>query len=443
MLSNKMGLAVCAFLLTAAWGGLDTSLALGETTSAAPERTVAAAQMSENLEINGTITSSQAVDLLLQHNQEIAALNWQIKAREAAALQAVLLPNPELNVEVGNFNGNGALADFDSAETTFTLSQLIELGGKRSLRRELAGLEIESSALEYQTRRLDLVADTRLTFIKVLAAQEHLRVAEEQFKVAEEISNTVQARVQAGKVSPIESTKALIALSTSRINLNKAKRNLATARKTLALFWGSNEPLFSEAVGQLMTLKAKRPTLQQLSTQLDNHPKIKYLAVAVEQGRRKVKQAEASTVPDLTISGGYRNFEENGEHAFVAGFSIPLPIFDRNQGGIAEAGHDLSRAQLELAATRNSMTTELNIVYQELLTAEHEATSLRDEVFPEAQSAFEAVKEGYRQGKFSYLEVLDAQKTLFEVTMNRIDVLSAYHSENVELKRLAGLDSDS
>ena len=432
MLPKKMGLVICVLLLTITQGGLNAPLAWGKSQTTD-------ASLSGIVEPNGPITSSQVTTLLLQNNQEIAALSWQMKSRKAAALQTVLLPNPELVVEVENFAGSSAADGFSNAETTISLSQLIELGGKRGIRRQVSGLDLDIAGLEHQARSIELVADARLAFLEVLAAQEKFQVATEQLKIAQEVIAVVQARVQAGKVSPIEASKAQISLSTSRINFNNAKRKLELKRKSLALFWGSTKPVFTEVVGNLLDCATEKPSIEHLSKQLENHLLIQKATLAVEQAKTTIRLARAGRIPDLTVSGGYRNFEESNDHAFVAGISLPLPTFDRNQGTIAEASHDLARAKSDLTALKTSMTTELNLAYQDLLAAELEAKILNDQVLPSAQSTFEAVREGYQQGKFSYLEVLDAQKTLCDLTLSRIEASSAYHASNIQLLRLTSL----
>jgi cobalt-zinc-cadmium efflux system outer membrane protein len=140
----------------------------------------------------------------------------------------------------------------------------------------------------------------------------------------------------------------------------------------------------------------------------------------------------------VTANGGVRRLSETRDTALIMQLSIPLPVFDRNQGAILEARYQLARAGEERRAAEVRVLTDLAATYAELSSAFTEATALQNEVLPGAQSAFEAFSEGYRQGKFGFLDVLDAQRTLFEARGRYIEALTAYHRAVTEMERLIG-----
>ena len=151
-----------------------------------------------------------------------------------------------------------------------------------------------------------------------------------------------------------------------------------------------------------------------------------------------MKLEEARRIPDLTLSGGFRRFSETNDNAFVLGVSIPLPLFDRNQGGALEARYRLAKAEEEHKASEVRVRTALAEAYRALSIAFAEATALKNDVLPGAQSAFDATNEGYRQGKFGYLDVLDAQRTLFKTRDQYIETLTAYHRAVADVEQLIG-----
>jgi cobalt-zinc-cadmium efflux system outer membrane protein len=126
----------------------------------------------------GTITLSDAVSLALLNNPELKAFSLEVRVLEAQTLQAGLLPNPEIDTELENFMGSGEFDAFDSVETTIQLSQLIELGGKRSKRKRVSSLERDLAEWDYLTKRADVLTEVTKAFIEVLAAQEHLSLSE-------------------------------------------------------------------------------------------------------------------------------------------------------------------------------------------------------------------------------------------------------------------------
>src|SRR5699024_10410172 len=136
----------------------------------------------------------------------------EIRAREAALLQAGLLPNPQLQIR-GQSLANSALKGVDGSSTTIELSQLILLGGKRTNRIIAAGLTRDLARWDYETKRIDVLTQASQSFVALLDAQEKLALAQQLMRLAQQVVTTVSKRVQAGKISPVEETKAQVALS--------------------------------------------------------------------------------------------------------------------------------------------------------------------------------------------------------------------------------------
>jgi cobalt-zinc-cadmium efflux system outer membrane protein len=383
------------------------------------------------------LSLGKALARALKYNPSLTAYGWQVRAREAAALQAGLLPNPELSVEAENVLGSGDFSGTEAAETTAALSQLIELGGKRSKRREVAALGTELAEWDYESRRLEVLTETEKSFIAVLAAQRRLEQAEELGSLAENFFTTVSERVKAGKVSPVERSRAQVTLSAARIARAQAEKRLTAARRRLAATWGSSEPAFGRAVGSLGELQPIPPE-KELEALLYENPELARWETELAQRKAVADLARAQRIPDLTVSLGARNFRETDDNAAVLGVSIPLPLFDRNQGGIKEAGAELSSALHQRSAIRSEALAELADSYGALSSAYVEAHSLEEEVLPAARQAFESAQIGYEAGKFGFLEVLDAQRTLFEVTQQYTDALADYHQARIEVERLTG-----
>jgi cobalt-zinc-cadmium efflux system outer membrane protein len=385
----------------------------------------------------GDLSLRQALALALLHNPELAVFSWEIRAKEAEALQAGLLPNPELGIEMENFAGSGEFSGTDSAETTVTLSQLIELGGKRGKRRSAAALEADLAGWDFETKRLDVLTDTTKAFVSILAAQERLAQAEELNGLAERFSRTVSERVEAGKVSPVEKTRARIPLAAAWIAEGQARLALEAARKELVTLWGDDRAIFARAVGALEQVRPV-PPLEHLTVLLDRSPDIARWETVGKQRDAQVALERTNAIPDPTLFVGGRNIQETDDHVFVAGFSIPLPLFDRNQGGIAAAQAARSKARHASQAAGNEAFARLAASYRDLSGAALEAMTLKERILPAAEQAFEASDLGYRAGKFGFLEVLDAQRTLFAVKGQYIEALAAYHQAKAEVERLIG-----
>jgi cobalt-zinc-cadmium efflux system outer membrane protein len=390
----------------------------------------------------GELTLRQALAQVLLRNPGLAAFSLEVRAREAQALQAGLLPNPELALEMESFAGSGELSGFDAAESTVSLSQLVELGGKRDKRRTAAALEAKLAGWDYEAKRLDVLTDAAKAFVEVLASQERLAQATELAALAESFYQTVRARVEAGKVSPVEQTRAQVAVAAARLDAGRAERSLAAARKSLAALWGDGEPAFSLAVGALADMEPV-PAAERLAAQIVQNPDLARWATETEQRRAGLALARAGAIPDLTVGFGVRNDQASGDNALVTGISIPLPVFDRNQGGIAAARAALSKSRHEQHSVRSQALTSLAASCRDLASAYAEGVILQEQILPAAESAFEAATLGYQAGKFGFLEVLDAQRTLFEARGQYLEALTNYHKARAEVERLIGAPLDS
>jgi cobalt-zinc-cadmium efflux system outer membrane protein len=158
----------------------------------------------------------------------------------------------------------------------------------------------------------------------------------------------------------------------------------------------------------------------------------------MEQHHASLALENSKKIPDPTISLGARVFNETDEQAFILGVSVPIPFFNRNQGNILEAKHRLNKAENEHKAARIKISKDLAQAYHTLSNAYNEARALQEEVLPSARWVFNAAQAGYLEGKFDYLDVLDAQRTLFESKARYVNVLAAYHKTKAGVERLIG-----
>jgi cobalt-zinc-cadmium efflux system outer membrane protein len=390
-------------------------------------------------EITGTITLRDAVANALLYNPKLKAFSLDIRSAEARKLQAGLLPNPEIDVEIEEVGGTGERAGFDSSETSIQIGQLIELADKRSKRTHLADIEKDLAELDFKSKRLDVMSDAAKAFIDVLAAQEQLTLSKELADLSEKAYSTVAERVKAGQDSPIEETKAKIALSNTRIDLEKAGKRLVSARHQLAATWGSSNPAFEKVVGGLYDM-SPAPSLKELAGQISRNPDIARWQMEKERNRAALELEKAKATSDITVGGGLQYFGEGDDSAFILGLSIPFPLFDRNQGNIQQSMYMLEKTEEQRKEAEANLQADLAETSTKLSSSFNEINIIRNDVLPLAISAFDAANQGYRQGKFEYLVVLDAQRTFFEVRARYIEALAGYHKARADVERLIGRD---
>lgn len=399
------------------------------------------------------ITLFNAVTLTLLHNPELASLAKEISALEGATLQAGLFRNPELSFNVENpgniqkLRGDINSPDSVSQEvvqqlTTIRIGQLLELGGKRMARVQAAQLNEELAARDYESRRIEIIARVANVFTEVLAGQERLKLSEETKLLAQNVVDKVILRVQAGKVPPIEETRAKIGLSTARIEWEQAQRDLASARKRLALMWGSTFPQFDQVLGSLET-STPPPDFHRLQELVMSNPMALRAMKNIEHRKALVEVEETRRIPNLTVSAGIVHHAQLGGTTAVAGLMIPLPLFDRNQGNLKEAHVRVNKAEDERQALELRLRTELTQSYESLTAAWNEINILRNEILPGAISAFNVMRRGYELGKFGLLELLDAQRILFQNQLLYVRALANYQRLINDIERLIAAPIDT
>lgn len=389
-------------------------------------------------EPGGQLTLEQVLELALMHNPELVAFSHGVRAAEGAVRQAGVFANPELELESAEFGGSGVRKGFDAAETSARLTQPLELGGKRGKRQRIAQAEARLAGWEYEVKRQDVLAQTKKAFVDVLLAQGQLVLKESLLVVAGDVRKAAVERVKSGKVPAIEESKAGVEVAMARIARDRARLELDTARKRLATSWGGAEPVFTEAGGDLETV-AEVPALEKIVARLDDMPEVARWNDEMARAGELLSLAQATRMPDIGISAGISRFEEDGHYAGTAGLSLPLPLFDRNSGGIVSAVHQKSRAEFEQRAARVRAAADLAETCNRLDAARAEALTTKNELLPGAQQAFDAAHAGYREGKFGLLEVLDSQRTLNEAKARYLIVLADYHKAKADLERLMGI----
>ncbi|MBW7989956.1 MAG: TolC family protein [Planctomycetes bacterium] len=419
-----------------------SSLGRSFSTFQPPAKPMENPEVPEIVEPAGPITLRQALGLALMYNPELKAFSWDVRVSQARQLQASLWPNPKLGVQVEEVGGAGPRSDFDAAETTIQLSQLIELGNKRSKRTKLASLEQELSGWDYEAKRLDVFTEVAKSFTEVLAAQQGLELTQELLQISEELLDTVTKRVDAGKDSPLEKTKAMVALSNIKIQRQKAIHYLEFARKQLAATWTGKKPKFTSAEGRLDSL-SDIPSIEELTDLIEQNPDIARWLLEIDKEKAALELEKAKAISDITLKGGVQRFNETDDNTIMFGILIPLPISDKNQAGKLRASYELARAREEQRAAYTRVQMKLAKAYQALSSAYTEATELKKNVLQGAEGVFEASRTGYEQGKLDYLNVLDAQRTLFEAKARYIDALASYHAAKADVERLTGRPIDS
>jgi cobalt-zinc-cadmium efflux system outer membrane protein len=389
-------------------------------------------------EPTGVLRLQDALAAALLRNPELATDAYELRAREAARVQAGAYPNPTASLELEDFAGSGEFRGVRSAQTTLQLGQLIELGGKRAARVGLASADRDLAAWDYEVRRIDVLSRTTNGFVDVLAAQERLRLADESLELARTVQRVASLRRREGLASPAEEIRAEIHVDIAGVEREHTEHELATARQALAATWAGETARFERAEGDLAVLPAV-PSSAELERRLEASPDVARWQTELARRGALREQAKSARVPDLALSAGPRRLSGPEDTALVVGITIPLPLWNRNRGAIEEAEHRLAKVAAEARTARVRSATDLATAQVELLASTEEAHLLRTRVLPGIERAVDIMRSGYEGGRFAQIEVLDAQRARVEALEQYLRALTEAHHSAQRIERLTGV----
>jgi cobalt-zinc-cadmium efflux system outer membrane protein len=384
-----------------------------------------------------TLTLAQALELASSRSPGIALLAPEAEALETRMEREALPPAFTIETDFENFAGTGNVSALSSLESTVRLSRVIELGNKPSLRRSLGDAEIHRLAGEQQLRRSALAAEVARRFIHVVSDQESLVAARHAIELARSSRDVMRERVDAGASSPAMLNRAQIALARAEIALEHAEHELASSRVKLAVLWGDQQAAFTMALGRLFDLPALEP-LEVYQSRLDASPDLNRFASEAKVQDARIRLAEARRSPDVAVAAGVRRLEAFDDQALVASFSVPLGTRRRADLERRAAQADRHRVELDRDARRLELHSTLFDLYQELLHARTEVELLNRQIRPQAAAMLQTTDEGYRAGRFSLLEIRDAQTEMLEIERDAIGAAAEFHTLFVEIQNLTG-----
>ncbi len=384
-----------------------------------------------------SLTLREAVELATQRNPELAAFaDHSAAAREQASLQA-LSPATFVELQFENFAGTGALSGTHALETTLQLSRVVELGDKARLRQQSGDSELDRISAEQRARRADVLAEVARRFIEVLADQERLAATQRSVLLAEQTIQAVRSRVEAGAASPVQSSRAAIALARAQIAQEHAEHGLLSSRVALAASWNDETPMFSSVSGDFFEVDAPE-SFDRYRQRIDHNPDLLAFASMHRALEARSRLADAQRRPNLTFNVGVRRFEALDDSALVAGIAVPIGTSRR--GDLEQRSVHAERSALVLTerSRRMELHSTLFGLYQELMHARSETEALQKQVRPQARQMLETTQSGYQAGRFSFLELADAQRQLLEIELEAIDAAANFHLQLIEIERLTG-----
>ncbi|UVL68665.1 TolC family protein [Pseudomonas sp. B21-031] len=379
---------------------------------------------------SGSLSLPEALSAAFAQNPELAAAGREIGIAEGERRQAGLIPNPELSWEVEDTRS-------ETRTTTVTLSQPLELGGKRGARIAVAGAGQTIAQLDLERQRNGLRADVVQAFHAALRAQTALELAQQSQSLTERGLRVIQGRVTAGQSSPVEATRAQVQLAQAQAQVRRAASQRSVAYQALARLTGSPVARFDRLLATDLSPGAP-PAAEDLLARVEQTAEWRLAAAQVERGEASLGSEKAQRIPDLTVSLGSQYSREDRERVNVVGLSMPLPLFDRNQGNVLVAARRADQARDLRNAVELRLRSETRSALSQWATAMQEVQAYDRTILPSAQQAVDTATRGFEMGKFAFLDVLDAQRTLIEARGLYLQALASATDARAQVERLYG-----
>jgi len=384
-----------------------------------------------------TLTLRSALSRALNASPRLTAAERDIGIATGQRIQAGALINPEVTYEQDNSFGSGTYRGIRSAETTLQISQLFELFGKRDARIAAGQAGVETAAIQRKAVRLEILSETAIAFLSVLGLQRRIEIFDEQVRAIDRITPLLQRRVDAGASSPAEIGRSEVASALIKADRERTKAALASARRELSVLMGDTAPRFATVSGRL-DATGKPPAFNTIVSAIDANPQLMRWTAVYAQRNAELLLARLKPYPDVRVAGGWRHFNETGENAVRFTVSVPIPVFDQNQGNILSAQENLAKVRAEREANRNLLMVMAGRAYDTLQGSLRELVILRDIAIPKARDASEAIAEGYGQGRYTLLEVLDAQASLGQARLREQEAQQNFHVAVATIEGLVG-----
>lgn len=342
---------------------------------------------------------AQAIEEALARSPLLAAAAGEVEAARGRQRQAGFRTNPEIGVEVENFAGSGPYRGADSIETTVSITQRLDLGGRRPARIALADAQLAAQMLRLDIARADLERAVRGRFAEALAARDRLGLARADAVRAHELARIAGELVAAGREPPLRAMRARSALALVDAAVRAAEADEQAARRSLGAL------MAAEVLPDLADGAFVLPAPADPAATLDVRLAVAERAVA-EAGLAH-ERATARIDPSLGI--GVRQLRGSGDHALVAGLTMPIGLFDRNQGNIAAAGADIRTAAARRDAVLATARADIANAQGALAAADARLAALEAEAVPQAAEAMRLAMLSYRAGRSPLVELLDGQ----------------------------------
>lgn len=364
---------------------------------------------------------SDLLRISLDHSPELRQAHLQVEVAAGRAVQAGLYPNPTVSAEgseLGHRDGPGGFI------TAPLVSQEIVTGGKLRLSRQVGEQETDQARLQLLGQRFALYTAVRRGYFDVLAAQRRVEIYSELVDLASKATQITETLVKGRQAAPLDLVQVRVELNRFRAELDAARQERIAAWRRLAAAMGTPDLPDTPVHGALDSMWPDYDFDSAARRLMECHPEIRAARVGIARAQLALRRARMEAIPNVNFGAGYErdNVDHQDQWAFRA--SLPIPVFNRNQGNVQAASAEVGRAVADVERVQNMLVGRLATAFGQYTAARERASRYRTLILPDATEAYQLALAAFQGGQFEYLRVLQAQRAVAETNLEYVRALT-------------------
>lgn len=384
---------------------------------------------------NPDITLQDLEQLALMQNPAIAQADARVRALRGKWVQVGLPPNPSagyMAAEIGDEGRAGQQGGY--------VGQDFITGGKLGLNRAVVSQEIQQAEQNLAAMQLRTQTDVRKAYYSALVAQRRSDLAADLARVSGEAVKASQELLQAEEIPQAGLLQTQVEQQNAAILALSAQNEQQAAWRRLSAVVGS-ELAVRRLSGDVSQLPALLDWSEQLVRVTSTSPEVSAAMADLSRAQMALRRARVEPVPDVTTQFVAQYDNATGDAIAGVQMGIPLPIWNRNQGGIRQAEAEITQARRNMDRVELDLKQRLSIAFQEFSTARSQAETYSTQILPKAEETFKLVQRGYSLGELGYLDLLSAQRTYSQTNLAYLDALGTLWRSWAEIEGLLLSDS--
>ena len=390
------------------------------------------------LVIDSRLTLAKLEQLTLENHPTLAQGRAQLDGAHGNWIQVGLPPNPVLGYS-GQQLGSAGLAE----QQGVFVGQEFVTGGKRRLDRQIAAWKIKRAERELQALRMQVLTDVRIAYYDVLVAQQRRELIEDLVRVSEQGVHLAEALFQGGEVSKADPLRALLEADKAEILLRNTINQHLESWRQLAAAVGRPDMTVLQLEGELTPQVLNGSWQDVLQRMLSDSPEIAIAQADVEAARCGMKRACAEVVPNVDIEAVVQDDRATGSSNSNLQVTFPLPLLNRNQGGIRKARAELVATERALDRLALELQVRLAVAYQRYQSAENQIKqySKPEGIIDNSRRTLDLIQAGYQAEEFGVLDLLTAQQTYVQTKLDYLNSLQQMSTSKMEIRGLLSSES--